>query len=115
MSQQARLQSARHWLGQFEGKSVVRGYARWFAVDLMCAVKELEMLGVPLDQDYVEKLRVTCSNRPRRAAKPTQAEPLDDCLESDELFSFIAGYTPGGAPYGVPREPLSSDAESDWF
>ncbi len=39
---------------------------------------------------------------PRR--KRTQKKELEDAVESDETFAFIAGYTPGGAPYGVTWE-----------
>lgn len=102
MKRAARLQSARKWLASFEGKHVVRGYARWYGVDLVCAAKELQLLGVTLDAGYLARLRVTVENRRRQ--RPSMATPdiEDDLVQSDEHFSYIAGYTSGGLPFGTP-------------
>ena len=73
MDRAARLQSAAGWLKRFEGFNVVRSYARWFGVDLACALKELRRLGVELDRIYVSRLETTLRNRPLPAA----ANPLN--------------------------------------
>jgi hypothetical protein len=102
MSRAARLQSGRHWLRSFSGKRVVRSYARWFGVDLMCAAKELQMLGLDLSADYLEALRRTATGRPRHfrdvaeEAKAVNVEPL-----CNEEFAYIAGYTEAGLPFGI--------------
>ena len=44
---------------KFSGKNVARSYANWFAVDLLCAVKELSLCGVTLDPAYVAQLKTT--------------------------------------------------------
>lgn len=49
MTRRGRLDAARHWLPKYTGKNVVRGYAKWFDIDLGCALKELQVLGVALD------------------------------------------------------------------
>jgi hypothetical protein len=73
----ARLQAARHWLATFTGKHVVKAYARWFGVDLGCALKELQLLGVPLDSAYVTALQRTLElQRGSRPPQP-QSRPLD--------------------------------------
>ena len=56
MKQPARLQSAAHWIPTYQGKNVVRGYARWFGVDPGCALTELLLLDVDLDV-CLEQLR----------------------------------------------------------
>lgn len=38
----------------------------------------------------------------------TNSEPYSDM---DGTFAFIAGYTPGGAPYGVTWEEVGIDSE----
>lgn len=48
-----RLQSAKHWIPRYSGGNIVKGYKNWFGVDLVCAIKELRMLGVKLDEQYV--------------------------------------------------------------
>ena len=83
MDRAARLQSAAAWLRRFEGFNVVRSYARWFGVDLACALKELRRLGVELDPIYVSRLETTLRNRPLRATR--RAVPMD-C--TDDLDPF---------------------------
>jgi hypothetical protein len=39
MSRAGRLMAGRRWLKSFSGKRSSPSYARWFAVDLMCAAK----------------------------------------------------------------------------
>ena len=110
MKRPTRLQAVRHWLPTFNGKNVVGGYAKWFGVDLGCAVKELGQLGVELDARYVQALRTTLLNRGQRR-KP--AEPAPDAIpdgygsEWDDNFAFIAGFTSGGAPFGVTWEEMA--------
>lgn len=41
MTREARLQSAKSWLKDYEGKNVIKSYGKWFAVDQICAMKEL--------------------------------------------------------------------------
>ncbi len=104
MKPPARLMAARHWLPTFTGNNVVRGYAKWFGVDLGCALEELRVLGVELDPSYVEALTRTLHNRGKR--RPT-VEPAPAAIpegygsEWDDDFAYIAGFTSGGAPFGV--------------
>lgn len=112
MRREARLQSAQHWLAGFEGKNVVRSYRKRYAVDLECALIELDMLGVGIDPSYAQELRASeearLENRRRRAESKTvhQDEDLEPGVESDGVFGFIAGYTSGGTPYGLTWDEL---------
>jgi len=88
MRRSARLQAARHWLPTYNGKNIVHGYARWFGVDLGCALKELPLLGVALDPIYVERLRTTLRNRACRA--PSSTSPCWDIAEDcDEEWYVV--------------------------
>jgi len=106
MKRAGRLQSARAtgWVEAFQGKNIVRGYARWFGVDHLCAVKELRALGVSVPREREDQLRVTARNKAiaRREAKERKSQA--EYPDSDDTFAFIAGYTSGGAPYGVTWE-----------
>lgn len=44
-----------------------------------------------------------------------QENGLEDCAEQDSSFYYIAGYTSGGAPYGITWEEMgmSPDMEDD--
>jgi hypothetical protein len=57
MRRAARLMSAVTWLPRYGGKDVVRGYARWYAVDLVCAITELRMLGIHVPAEREERAR----------------------------------------------------------
>jgi len=76
--------------------TLVRHYGRWFQIDRMCALRDMEKLGVPMIAQWVESLRP-----PSRSKERAQPAPI---FESDELHAFIVGYTSGGASYGVTWE-----------
>ena len=95
----------------FEGQNVVRGYARWFGVNHLCAVKELGMLGVTLDRLYVarlerthqEQVRASAGARVRKkAASEARGRVLED--DPDDGFAFVAGRTTAGYAYGLTWE-----------
>ncbi|HEY6724144.1 MAG TPA: hypothetical protein VI197_08925 [Polyangiaceae bacterium] len=105
MKRRGRLDAACRWLPKYSGKNVVRGYAKWFGVDLGCALKELEMLGVALDPVYVAQLRMTLQQIQRVAALAREQEEVPEGYgeDWDDDLEYIAGFTTGGAPFGVPR------------
>jgi len=109
MSRPTRLQAGRHWLKNFSGKRIVSSYARWFAVDLMCAATELRMLGVRLSADYLQALRRTVATRStHRSATRRRTEGINLEPTFDHEFAFIAGYTEGGAPFGVRWDEIDN-------
>jgi hypothetical protein len=92
MQRAQRLQAARAFVRAFTGKRLVLGYAKWFGVDRMCAIKELRMLqaDVPAREDEAARAALVAaqSRRARRLAQATAAAlPLDaDATELDEVF-----------------------------
>ena len=76
MKRSTRLDSAKHWLKEYNGKNLVRGYRNHFGVDLLCAAKELAMLGVKLDPAYVKQLHQTVANKAKhRKNSKTAGQP----------------------------------------
>ena len=59
MKREARLQSAKRWLPTYRGRDVVKGYRKWYGVSAVCAIIELRMLGVPIDESRLEQARAT--------------------------------------------------------
>jgi hypothetical protein len=116
MTRAGRLQSARatNWVAKYQGQNIVRGYRKWFGVDLLCAIAELRLLGVPVDQGYEARVRRTVDDLARqRKAKKRRGAAVDLepwAADSDDTFAYIAGYTPGGVPFGVTWEETDSDA-----
>jgi hypothetical protein len=107
LNRKKRLKLAPKWIGTYNGKNLVRGYARHFSVDLICAITELRMIGCPVPEEYELAVKRSIADRSlqkkkKREAAKAAVDALDDL--SDGEFAFIAGYTSGGAPYGTPRE-----------
>ncbi|HEV3052929.1 MAG TPA: hypothetical protein VGX50_21660, partial [Longimicrobium sp.] len=90
------------WLASYRGKDPVRGYRKWFGVDKVCAIVELRMLGVDIPDARLEQARrdqqARATHRARQREKYTARSST---REWDDEFAFIAGYTEGGAPYGI--------------
>lgn len=82
MNGQSRLLAAQHWIKSYNGKSLIKGYAKWFGVDKLCAIRELKILGVPIS-DALEK-QITDSVKQRIAKKlivvpsPHEESPFED-------------------------------------
>ena len=92
----------------------MRSYAKWFGVDLVCAVKELSLLGVAVDPAYVAQLKTTFASR---RSRPRQAVPEPQSVgygvDWDENFAYIAGRTDVGFPYGVTWNELADVEAAD--
>ena len=105
MKRPARLAhaKAKNWPETYNGKNLIKGYAKWFAVDLLCALLELRMLGVEISAEREKQIRQTLKG-PKRKKK--RAQETEDVLDEEAYFGFayIAGYTSGGMPYGLTHE-----------
>ncbi len=126
-----RKAKAEKWVTEYDGTpyggDIIKAYRKKFAVDRMKAVAELQMLGVSLTKEQIdrEKAAVKAYQDIQRAKKAKrkrlreqrtmQKSNIEDYAEQDGTFYYIAGYTSGGAPYGVTWEEmgLSPDMEED--
>ena len=119
-----RKKKAKGWLNTYTGTDVVKDYREHFkGVDVACAVRELKEIGYKFESDYeknvleAESARINQIHRKKEAKQ--QTEPYTEF--QDDTFYFIAGYTSGGAPYGVqwgemglePWETLSDDDDEN--
>lgn len=93
MKRQARLQAAPHWLPTYTGKNLVRGYARHFGVDLLCAIAELQLLSIEIDPNYIAQTKLTLINKQRQRAKKKakQAERKRE-EQFEECYSYSGFY-----------------------
>ena len=104
LKKDARLQSGKEWIKTYSGNHIIKGYKKKYKVNTISALKELQSLGVEFDQEYVKKVvesensRLAAIKRRNEKRKEEELLAIDD---SDDTFSFIAGYTSGGAPYGT--------------
>ena len=110
MTRQQQLSSARatHWVKKYTEKDLIKGHANWFAVDSLCALMELAILGVKIDPERENRIKASIeacvAARKRRQQCRAQGELDEIPANADENFAYIAGYTPGGLPYRIPLE-----------
>lgn len=111
MTRGARLQSAKHWIPSYSGRDIVRGYRKWYSVDTVCAILELSQLGVDIPETrLLQAKRTEETTAQQRRERRHHAAGSELCPDSDENFSFIAGYTSNGVPFGAPwDEPEGTD------
>ena len=119
MTRQGRLSSAKTiaWVKTYGGKNIVKSYAKWFAVDLQCAMIELRILGVNITPEREAQVRATIGPRSAESQRRKKADAETDLEvlypDSNDAFAYIAGYSSGGLPYGVTWENLGE--ESPWL
>lgn len=108
MKQPQRLEAAKKWIPNYNGSNLVKGYAKRFRVNNLCAVKDLEMLGYTYSEEYKQNLKRIELQKQRDAEKRKERKRVEREAvlsdESDGTFAFIAGYTPGGFPFGLTWE-----------
>ena len=108
-----RLGRGKSWLKTYQGEDIIEDYRKRYGVDLLCAVVELRMLGVDISEDYEYQLRQDEEQKrlSKKSNKGKKQKVEEDFLDdfSDENFAFIAGYTSGGAPFGLKWEELDDD------
>lgn len=110
MLQDVRLEKAKKWIqGEYNGDNILKAYRKHFATDRMTALNELTILGFTFTDEQIEEEKRAVKHtvdvekakkaklRAKREAKNTELPDLDQ----DDNFYYIAGYTSGGAPYGV--------------
>lgn len=107
LNRKQRLQAAKKWIPTYNGRNLVRGYRRWFGVDFICAMTELEMLGYEIDPKYKEQ--ILKQEEAKRKQRKEEGRFKDKVPWQDDNFYFIAGYTSGGAPYGITWEEYEKE------
>ena len=107
----ARIRMARQWPADYEGteKHIVQAYRKKFKVDIMTALNDLGEIGALTPEQLTVKRRAEEIRLEHlwheKEEKKLQAF-YDRFPDSNDQFFFIAGYTSGGAPYGVTWEEM---------
>jgi hypothetical protein len=106
-TRKARLQNAKKWAEQYDGKNIAKGYSNWFGVDLLCAITELEMLGYRFKQSYKKQVEQSLIARKKQKESRKRKELVENY--EDDTFYFIAGYTSNGVSFGITRDKMEED------
>lgn len=120
--QQERLKQAKLMAVLRGGEdALIKTFARQNGKDRVQALRELQSLGFCFsDKSIKRQFQIKASierqelnrkkNRKRKRLESTSAFQRDD---QDDTFFFIAGYTSGGAPYGVTWEQMGLEPFED--
>lgn len=99
-----RLRKACQWVLTYNGSHIVRDYRKRFKLDYTCALEDMKVIGALSPEKFANMKRAEeIRLKKKREQKGLQRERAlrDRFPDSDDTFFFIAGYTSGGAPYGV--------------
>jgi hypothetical protein len=107
-----RLQNAKKWVEQYNGKHIAKGYSNWFGVDLLCAITELEILGYKFKQSYKNQVKNSLAARQKQKEIRKREKELEDEFGED-MFYFAAGYTENGVPFGITKAEMEEDEETN--
>lgn len=80
------MQSAREWVKNFEGKNIVRSYAKWYGQDQVCAIIELRMLEIHISDEKLQNARNDQESRAiqrRKAREKRKKRELEEALYDD--------------------------------
>ena len=117
-----RKAKAEKWVVEYDGTpyggDIIKAYRKKFAVDRMKAVAELQLLGVSLAKEQIDREKAVvkayqelqrAKNAKRKKIREQKRIQKDNPVfheDQDDTFYYIAGYTSGGAPYGVTWEEM---------
>jgi hypothetical protein len=108
MRKAARRDSARVWIASGAVVSL-KAYAKRYGVDKYTAYEDLAAIGFshgPREAHWAQRP----PSAPRRRREPI-APDIEWIQYGDEIM-FVAGYTPGGAPYGCVHP--ADESEDAW-
>ena len=94
MKRTGRLRAAKTWLARYSGKDIVKGYSNHFAVDKLCAVKELQMIGLSIDAVYIDRLKQSLEASVKAKAQRKQKE-LDEETWYEDADSWAENTSDG--------------------
>lgn len=105
-----RKTSSRKWIAKYEGENIFKAYRKHFHVDRMTAYNEMKKLGYDFSDEETKKIMKAEEDHQkavaRRREKKRQERIENFYQDCDDRFFYIAGYTSGGAPYGVTWEEM---------
>lgn len=95
LNRMTRLKAAKHWIPKYEGNHIVKGYSVHFGVDKLCAAKELKLIGVKVEEEYIKQLKVAVLHRQKIAEqqnKDIEDKRLLERYLDDEFYYYTNEY-----------------------
>ena len=112
MKRPARLIAGREWVARMKPlKNIVKSYAKWFGVDLVCAVDELRMLGEDISEEYRNTALQVAETKAigRKMRREKEAGLTEEHVYFWEEHDYTTGYI-----YGfIPIDDESTEEETE--
>lgn len=105
MKRDIRLKHGALWVHGYLGQHIVRDYRKNFKLDPSATLFDLHELGVLDDAKYIQMQNAE-DKRLNALKGKKKSQEVDIWEHSDDRFFFIAGYTSGGAAYGITWEEM---------
>jgi hypothetical protein len=110
LNRNQRIPEAKVWLPSYNGKNIVKGYSKWFGVDLLCAITELRLIGETISKEYENEVRKSLNAKQKKKKKNKTITNFEDEVYTDLENEFgFAGYTSNGFPYGIRKDELEDE------
>lgn len=93
MNREGRLVAAVAFLRGCNGENLIRRYARWFGVDVVCAALELQMLGKGIDPADIDRVRASQREKKRVGRQRNERRSLLG-LEAERAGDFELEFPP---------------------
>jgi len=111
-----RIESGKNWIPKYEGKNLIKGYSKWYGVNLITAILELREIGVEISQEYERNVRNSINDRIQKTKelkrlRNKSSSPKQNLGWADCEFEIVAGYTSNGFPYGIEN---STDSDGSY-
>ncbi|MGF2614455.1 hypothetical protein FZC84_14185 [Rossellomorea vietnamensis] len=115
LTKDERQEIASSWVREYEGDNIVKAYSKKFRLNLKSSLKELTSFGFTISSEeraQIKRLIDIQKQQRENKKRKKEARELQDLIDSDETFAFIAGYTEGGAPFGITHEEMQENEEN---
>jgi len=111
LNRNQRIPKAKEWISTYNGKNPVKGYSKWFGVDLLSAITELRLIGVTISKEYENEVINSLNANKKKKKNNKTLTNFDNEIYTDleNEFEFIAGYTSNGFPYGIRKDELEDE------
>lgn len=116
LNKKQRISIANDWLKSYNGKNIVKGYSNWFGVDLLCAIRELRIVGQIISEEYEIQVRKSLEDKflqRKNAKEKKEYNEIENEYANDLENEFIVGYTFNGMPFGIRKDELIEDESTN--
>jgi len=111
---------ARSWVQEHKGdENIVKTYGKVFDLNFKNARKDLNSIGYPISNQEKQEIKSIIKERKqhkenKKRKRKMKAGVLDNLLESDDTFTYIAGYTENGFPFGMTHEEMENAEDGSY-